>query len=106
MNLEEFIKKSFNPNKYGNCFRNRIYCNDGFNMSVQGSSGHYCIPRKTQDWYLSMEIGYPSDIEKLILEYAEDVENPLETVYGYVPCDIIQSIIENHGGIDLNKTIL
>jgi len=104
MTLEQFVKETFKE-KHGHCFRPRIYCNDGFNMSVQGSSGHYCEPRKTQNWYSKMEIGYPTREEISILKYAENKDNPTDTVYGYVPCDIIQEIIDNHGGIDVDKTL-
>lgn len=77
---------------------------DGFRMSVQGSRWHYCSPRETQSWYLAMEIGHPSVEEPLIAEYAENKEAPTDTVYGWVPCDIIQQVIDNHGGIDIEKT--
>ena len=30
----------------------------------------------------------------------EDEENLCGTVYGYVPCSIIDKVIEKHGGID------
>lgn len=103
MNLEQFTKESFKE-EHGYCYRNRIVCNDGFDMSVQGSQGHYCSPRKTQDWYDSMEIGFPNQEEELILEYAEEKNDPTRTVYGWVPCDIIQKVIDKHGGIDVFKT--
>ena len=103
MNLQEFISKTFEE-KHGYCFRPKIVCNDGFIMSVQGSSGHYCTPRSTQDYYIEMEIGFPNQEEGLIMEYAEQKNDPCGTVYGYVPCDIIQKVIDKHGGIDLNAT--
>lgn len=103
MTLEQFVKETFEE-KHGYCHRPRIYCVDGFNMSVQGSQGRYCNPRNTDDWYSEMEIGYPSEKEESIMGYAEQEENPTDTVYGYVPCYIIQEIIEKHGGIDVDKT--
>ena len=103
MNLEKFILKTFKE-EYGYCFRPRIVCNDGFNMSVQGSSGHYCNPRKTQNWYNSLEIGFPSNQEVLINSYAEIKDNWTGTVYGYVPCNIIQDVIDKHGGINQDAT--
>jgi hypothetical protein len=103
MNLEKFISETFEE-KNGYCYRPRIVCNDGFDMSVQGSVGHYCNPRKTQDWYNEMEIGFPNQEEELIMQYAEQENDPCGTVYGYVPCDIIQKVIEKHGGIDIEAT--
>lgn len=106
MTLEKFVDITFKEGEYGTCFRKKIICNDGFNMSVQGSQFHYCSPRKNQNWYNSMEVGFPSEKEELMLEYAENANVPCSTVYGYVPVEIIQQIIDNHGGIDLTKTII
>ena len=103
MTIEQFTKETFKEEN-GFCFRPRIYCKDGFNMSVQGNKGSYCTPRKTLDLYLSMEIGFPSEKENLIIDFAEIKEQPTESVYGYVPCEIIQEVINKHGGIDLIKT--
>lgn len=104
MDLHEFVKVTYKPTKHDSCFRKKIVCKDGFNMSVQGSSGHYCTPRKTQNHYFAMEIGYPSAEESILMEYAETPERPTDTVYGYVPIDIIQEVINLHGGIDVDKT--
>ncbi len=103
MTIEQFIEKTF-IEKFGLCFRPEIVCNDGFRMSVQGSYGHYCSPKKTQDWYTSLEIGYPSSEEPLIKQYAEDKGDLTNTVYGYVPIEIIQEVIEKHGGINIDET--
>ena len=103
MNLEQFIKDTFDSEKeYFN--RPRIYCKDGFNMSVQGSQGHYCSPRSNQDFYHSMEIGFPSQEEEFILEFAEQKEIPTDTVYGWVPCELIQELIDKHGEKKKKKT--
>jgi hypothetical protein len=104
MNIQEFVKETFKE-EYGSCFRPRIICNDGFSMSVQGSNGHYCNPRKTQDWYNSLEIGFPSHEEPLINKYAETEYDWTGTVYGYVPIETIQEVIEKHGGININETL-
>jgi len=101
--LKKFVETTF-KSKNGFCHRPMIVCNDGFNMSVQGSSFHYCSPRLTQSWYNSMEIGFPSEVEELIMEYVEDKDNPTETVYGYVPCELIQKVIDKHKGIDVEAT--
>lgn len=104
MNLKEFILKTFEE-KYGYCIRPRIVCNDGFSMSVQGSVGHYCNPRKTQDrWYKSLEIGFPSEEEPLINQYSETENDRTNTVYLDVPCNIIQKVIDKHGGINEDVT--
>jgi len=77
-----------------------VVCKDGFKMSVQAGQSLYSEPRDVTDSYEEAEIGYPSEEESLITSYAEDNENLCDTVYGYVPCSIIDQVIEKHGGID------
>lgn len=82
----------------------RIVCEDGFNFSVQANYGAYCTPRLTHrnkftNIYIEYEIGYPSEYEQMIIEYAEDSESPTNTVYPYVPKEIIEAVIAKHGGI-------
>ena len=102
MNFNEFITVS---TERRNHHRPRIVCKDGFNMSVQCSSGNYCSPRKdNEDFYTSAEIGFTSEKEDLIMEYAEENENPTNTVYGWVPAEIIDEVIEKHGGINIAET--
>ncbi len=81
--------------------RPRLVCKDGFQMSVQASEGHYCEPRENfLNHYDSVEIGYPSEEELLLLDYAEDPDELTDTVYGYVPTELVDKVLEKHGGID------
>lgn len=78
----------------------RVQCVDGFNMSVQASRLHYCTPRDNDaSRYEAVEIGYPNMLEADILEYAKNPDSPTETVYGYVPVEIVDAVIIKHGGI-------
>ena len=77
-----------------------VICKDGFKMSVQAGQSNYSTPRDVVDSYEDAEIGFPSAEESLIARYADDEENLCDTVYGYVPCSIIDEVIEKHGGID------
>lgn len=81
--------------------RPRIVCNDGFSVSVQGSVNHYCSPRKNlfDEDYEEVELGFPSAADILIIDFAEDMEDPTLTVYPYVPIEIVEQLIEKHGGI-------
>ena len=80
--------------------RPRLCCNDGFSISVQASEFHYCHPRLNglQD-YESVELGFQNAEDELINEYAEDGMDYTETVYGYGPIEIVEKLIEKHGGI-------
>ena len=78
----------------------KVFCKDGFNMSVQANSSAYCAPRiDGAKKYWEVEIGYPSEKESLIMEYAEDPSKPTDTVYGYVPVNTVYLIITKHGGM-------
>lgn len=60
-----------------------------YNLSIQASEYHYCEPRDNCSEYTHVEIGFPSFKfgDSFIKKYAEDKENPLDTVYGYVPIE-------------------
>lgn len=101
------IQKHYRKHAKSNAFKGgyhvvpEIMCKDGFSMSVQASSFHYCAPRVTdpEGNYTSWEVGFPSKKEKTLMPYAEDKGKPTETVYGRVPTEIIDAIIEHHGGL-------
>jgi len=66
MNLQEFFEKTndirtFDDNYSFQKIRPRIVCKDGTFLSVQGSEGHYCSPRRNSiAFYEEVEVGYPS----------------------------------------------
>ena len=87
----------------------RIYCNDGFNISVQVNNGNYCgsengIRKFGLDWKL-VEWGFPSseiDGEKY---NAEDVSDTTGSVGAYAEVSLIDELCESHGGVDLLTTL-
>ena len=80
-----------------------VVCKDGFKMSVQAGQSLYSSPRDIANNYKEAEVGFPSTEESLLASYADDEENLCGTVYGYVPCSVIDAVIEKHGGIDESK---
>ena len=78
-----------------------VRCVDGFRVSIQASVFHYCAPRTTTIYsrYSSYELGYPSSADDLIAEYAETPDRPTESVYAWVPAEVVAQLIEKHGGI-------
>ena len=103
MNINQYLEKHKNiEERSGLLWRDnapRVVCADGFVMSVQVSQSHYCSPRiNDAGYYDSVEVGYPSEWEVLLMEYAEEPEHPTETVYGWVGIDVVDAIIEKHGG--------
>jgi len=103
MNINQFLSenkiiKSFGGFSYRQ-LTPRVVCTDGFSMSVQVSRLNYCSPRiDDAEYYSEVEIGFPSETENIILEFAESPDNPTKTVYGYVPVGLVDAIIEKHGG--------
>lgn len=81
----------------------RITCNDGFSLSVQATHGAYCSPRQNIGPWYSVEVGFPSDAPEFIMDYAESPDRPTETVYGYVPIELVEKLINHHGGMKLDK---
>jgi len=107
MTINEFIQKYRTVAKLGMGMTSShtpyVICKDGFVMSVQAGQSLYSEPRDVVDSYEEAEVGFPSEEESLLTTYAEDGENLCDTVYGYVPCSIIEEVIEKHGGIDESK---
>ena len=77
----------------------RVVCVDGFTMSVQADDFTYCTPRNNEGPYTAVEVGFPSEYEELIIDWAEDDSSPTETVYGYVPSHIVSLVLAKHGGM-------
>ena len=67
-------------------------------MSVQASEANYCTPRNNEGPWKSVEVGMPSHPEPLILEWAENEDDPTGTVYGWVPADVVLEVVDKHGG--------
>ncbi len=94
--------------------RTRIILADGESVSVQANEYCYCHPRNNMSWidlssftvpYYEYELGFPSFVDAEWIEYAEQPEKPLDTVYGYVPADVVQKVLDAHGGIDVEATL-
>jgi len=115
MTINQFIRKyrfikeySINPEGVMKVSRNpKLVCKDGFTMSVQAGESLYSSPRDVADNYEQAEVGFPSSPEPLITKYAEDWEvegdddkRLCDTVYPYVPVELIDEVIHKHGGID------
>ena len=76
-----------------------VVCADGFVMSVQANEFVYCEPKNNMGPWRSVEIGFPSRVEPLLLNYAESPGNWTDTVYPYVPVELVAAVIEVHGGM-------
>lgn len=80
---------------------NGIVFNNNMYLSVQGSFGHYCTPRKTlpYDKYTRMEFALvdASDNFKDVKDYLDTTEYDEYfdgSVYGYVPIEMIEKLYQ------------
>ena len=123
MKINEFIKKNLKVTNHSrDSLMNqmltstrlpKIICVDGFEMSVQVGFSLYSTPKKVAKRYSAVEIGFPSEHEPLIEEFAEsfykedgeDVTDYTDTVYPYVPVKVVDKVLKKHGGIDLTETL-
>ena len=100
--VREWLKQTAKINDSGyQVTRPRIVCNDGFSISVQGSSVHNCSPKRNlqNGDYWRVEAGYPNRVEELLLDYAYNRDEPMDTWYSLVPVDLVQEIVDKHGGM-------
>lgn len=107
MNTNEFLKATEDLayiTENGREFprpRPHVVCRDGFTVSIQANHYTYCDPREDHcSFYSEVELGYPNRYEELLDDYMDDPEHPTDTVYGYVPVEIVDKLLEKHGGID------
>ena len=76
----------------------RMVFADGCTLSVQVSSTHYCVPRRDDaHHYYEVEVGFPEGFE-MPASFDEHRDGDSH-VWGYVPTDEIDALIEQHGGI-------
>lgn len=103
--INKFLKDALKSDNVGHGIviqdmRPQLVCKDGFKISVQASKYHYCSPRVDGDViYEAVELGYPNMEDELIADFAEDPGDLTRTVYGYVPVEVVNRLIEKHGGI-------
>lgn len=104
MNTEERLQNYLTnaPRNWSQCVPS-ITCEDGFMMSVQASEHHYCHPRINHGPWEKVEVGFPSKIEPLLWDYAEDRGDLTSTVYPYVPTKLVAAVIEVHGGFSVQN---
>jgi hypothetical protein len=76
-----------------------IICADGFRMSVQAHSLANCKKDPATGRYTHVEVGYPTEAEQLLEEWAEEPENLCKTIYPYVPAQRVALVCAKHGGI-------
>lgn len=78
----------------------RIVCRDGESFSVQANRFAYCTPRADEGPYTHVEVGFPTcDMGPEWEEYNDG------DIFAWVPVELVQEVIDEHGGIDLARTM-
>ena len=102
----EELERDYNNNYF---YLPRIRCNDGFSISIQVNNGNYCASENgTRQFgfnWVEVEWGFPSKEIDAVKYNAEDEGNTTNTVGGYVDINLIDELIEEHGGLNLEDTL-
>jgi hypothetical protein len=77
----------------------RYVCADGFSVSIQADKNGFCTPE--QDGlggnYTTVELGFPSDMPPdYILPYDLFSTGDINEIYGFVPIDLVQRMLDEH----------
>ena len=75
--------------------------NDGLSLSVQASDGHMCSPRETikdGSEYEEVEVYSHGIYVNELIHFCSETE----FTYGYVPVELMEELVEKHGGIKNN----
>ena len=79
-----------------------VRCCDGFAMSVQASSEHACIPRNDTGPYAEVEVGYPNQLEPLLMPFRDApslIVGAPPVLYVRVPAHTIRAVVAKHAGL-------
>jgi len=98
MTVEEYLEATFTGKDVS--VRKAVVCADGFTMSVQGGTPyHYCSPREALNTYWKVEVGFPSSDVPEFAEYKDGEGSDTDSVFGYVPMNVVEAVAEQHGGV-------
>lgn len=100
MTVREFLRSTYEVVHMGKIdyqvVRPRVFCKDGFEISIQAGSTDYSKPKSNlkSGNYKEVELGYPNMPDEFIEKYRSG------NIFPYVPIKVVEALIEKHGGID------
>ena len=92
-NIQEFLRPEYFV----------LFAVDGFTAQVSASALHYSDPRNDHGPWRKAEVRYLSQTYTPLNLYAEDKKDLLNTVYRYVPLDIVCNMFNEHKGLDVER---
>ena len=99
MTINEFLQKYRKQRNGMQIVRPRVRCADGYTVSVQAGEMWYSEPRIDFRIYRKVELGYPTEKDDELRDYAENKRALRKTVYGFVPVELVDEVLTKHGGI-------
>ena len=86
--------------------RPHVLCADGFELSVQAGEQFHSIPKKDlhDGAYTCVEVGPLGYAEESLLPYAEEKHDPEHSINSNVPVEIVDALIQKHGGFFESRT--
>jgi len=97
--INQYLRAGHKKNPKFPIIYGHLQCVDGFHMSVQASSGHYCIPRSDKGPWTEVEIGFPSRPVALLADFKDGDDDDTKSVFAYVPIELVEELVNLHGGI-------
>lgn len=73
-----------------------LHCGDE-SLSIQASRYHYCEPRNERGPWTLVEVG--GRHEDALARWSETPSDPSDSVFAYVPIDVVQAIVDMHEAI-------
>jgi hypothetical protein len=98
MNTNEFLQKTQDTRRNSGIaqVRNPVQLGDGLFISIQASKFHYCTPRvDNAPAYTTVEISFQGAVPAELDSYRD---LPSESVFGFVPVELVDKLVEQHGG--------
>ena len=105
----KFLREHYIPNNHGKYVtRPRAKCADGYSVSIQAGSGSglRCWPHEDTDEFTHVAVDFPSCVDEELLPYRFDMEDEDEIFYLFVPVEVLDKVLEKHGGIVGTQTMV
>lgn len=80
--------------------RPRAVLGDGHSLSIQAGRLLHSLPGSDEaKHYTHVDVGFPSFVDPALLSYTVGNQDPMLSVYYYVPVAVLQKVLDDHGGI-------
>lgn len=106
--LSDYLKLSQGED---NIPRPLVRCNDGFSLYIsagQNARSEPDVELSDTTRYEEVEVSYPSEADPVLKKFADEylylTGDLTDSVFPYMPVELVEEMLESHGGIDAEKT--